>query len=393
MPPLGAPPEAATTIAGVPAPTAAVAAALAPRPGAIDVFVELLSELDTGAAPQDFYSRVCEALLRLTSMERCGLFLYDPARHWVSAVGCAGVDPALLEGVGGRLRETPAAQVALREDRVVEISENLEQAIPARYARFAGITTLTITAVAAAGHWFGVIFADRGGGRFTLTDEERHAMWTLGKLAAVVESARVATRHQERARMLGERIDLAREIHERVMQRLFGVSLVLDSDHELTPAQRRRCGEELGAALGDLRSALGRPLAPAPRETSTTLRAELERLARGASRLPVTVRWRDGVELPGALEPLAQSILAEALRNARKHARPSEVRIDVCDDGGALVVEILNDGVRRPGRGEGMGLRLAGLEAIQHGGVLEHGSAGEGRWRVRLAVPLVEEAG
>ncbi len=373
-------------------PAPSVAAGRPPRPSAIDVFVELLSELDTGAAPQDFYSRVCAALLRLTSMERCGLFLYDPARHWVSAVGCAGVDPALLEGVGGRLRETPAARVALGEDRVVETSEHLERAIPARYARFAGITTLTTTPVAAAGHWFGVIFADRGGGRFTLTDDERHAMWTLGKLAAVVESARVATRHQERARGLGERIDLAREIHERVMQRLFGVSLVLDSDHELTPAQRRRCGRELGAALGDLRSALHRPLAPQPRETNTTLRAELDRLARGASRLPVTVDWREGAELPATLEPLAQSVLAEALRNARKHARPSDVHVRVRDGDGAFVVEIVNDGVRRSGRGAGMGLRLAGLEALQHGGVLEHGPAGEGCWRVRLAVPLVDEA-
>jgi signal transduction histidine kinase len=361
------------------------------RASAIDVFVELLSDLNTRAAPQDFYHRVCQALLRLTSLERCGLFLYDPARHWVSAVGCAGVDPALLEGVGGRLRETPAAQVALREDRVVETSENLEREIPARYARFAGITTLTTTPVAAAGHWFGVIFADRGGGQFTLTEDERHAMWTLGKLAAVVESARIATRDRERARTLGERIDLAREIHDRVMQRLFGVSLVLDSDHALTPEQRRRCGEEIGAALVDLRSAVGRPLAPQPRETATTLRAELERLAAGGSRLPVKVAWEEGLEVPPALEPLTQSVLSEALRNARKHARPSSVEVELRAGEGALVLEVGNDGVRRPGRGAGMGLRLAGLEALQHGGVLEHGPAGEGRWRLRLAVPLGDE--
>jgi signal transduction histidine kinase len=364
---------------------------VAPRENAIDVFVALLSDLDTRAAPQDFYSRVCEALLRLTSMERCGLFLYDPARHWVSAVGCAGVDPSLLEGVGGTLHETPAARVALREDRVVESSERLQDAIPARYARFAGITTLTTTPVAAAGHWFGVIFADRGGGRFTLTEDERHAMWTLGKLAAVVESARIAARHRERARTLGERIDLAREIHERVMQRLFGVSLVLDAGHALTAEERRRCGEEVGAALGDLRSALHRPLAPQPRDTTTTLREELARLGERGARRGLSVSWEDGVEVPPAVEPLAQSVLAEALRNARKHARAGELRVEVREEEGALVLEVVNDGVRRPARGAGMGLRLAGLEALQHGGVLEHGPAGTGRWRVRLAVPMGED--
>jgi len=34
-----------------------------------------------------------------------------------------------------------------------------------------------------------------------------------------------------------------------------------------------------------------------------------------------------------------------------------------------------------------MGLRLAALEAIQHGGVLEFGPMDSARWRVRLVVP------
>ena len=35
----------------------------------------------------------------------------------------------------------------------------------------------------------------------------------------------------------------------------------------------------------------------------------------------------------------------------------------------------------------GMGLRLAALEALQVGGVLEFGEREPGWWRVRLAVP------
>ena len=38
-----------------------------------------------------------------------------------------------------------------------------------------------------------------------------------------------------------------------------------------------------------------------------------------------------------------------------------------------------------------MGLRLAALEALQRGGVLEFGPTGDGDWRVRLMVPLKEE--
>ena len=53
-------------------------------------------------------------------------------------------------------------------------------------------------------------------------------------------------------------------------------------------------------------------------------------------------------------------------------------------------MEVCNDGVRgRPrAAGVGMGLRLAALEALQAGGIVEFGEREPGIWRVRLAVPL-----
>jgi len=52
------------------------------------------------------------------------------------------------------------------------------------------------------------------------------------------------------------------------------------------------------------------------------------------------------------------------------------------------VLEVVNDGAEGDGgRARGMGLRLAALEAIQHGGVLEFGPMASARWRVRLVVP------
>jgi hypothetical protein len=38
--------------------------------------------------------------------------------------------------------------------------------------------------------------------------------------------------------------------------------------------------------------------------------------------------------------------------------------------------------------GGGMGLRLAAFEALHQGGVLEYGPREEGRWHVRLTVPV-----
>ena len=155
------------------------------------------------------------------------------------------------------------------------VSEGIEDQVPPEYARLLGITTLVCTPLSAAGRAYGVICADRGGGRFELSDGERHLLWTLGKTAALVATARNATRQQERNQRLGERLELAREIHERVMQRLFGVSLALSAERSFDDAERERCRVEMQEALSDLRRALERPLAALPQETGTTLAAEL----------------------------------------------------------------------------------------------------------------------
>jgi signal transduction histidine kinase len=367
--------------------------ALSQRTDALDVIVGLLGALDgTAQSGRQFYDRLCEACCRLGTMDRAGLLLYDDARQLVVVVGSHGVEPGLLSEVYGTLEETPIAQVALSEDRVVEVTGELARWVPERYARLGGVETLCCVPVSAAGRWLGVIFADRGGTRFELTPAERDDLWTLGKTAALAASVRIATNQQGRARLLQARIDLARELHERVVQRLFGVSLVLGSERALSEEARRRCAEEMHAALADLREALSRPLAPPTLDTGATLRGELARLGRHYKDLPLELDWEQGVEVPEEVEPLAQSVLAEALRNAHKHARPTSVCVRVGRLDGAFVLEVRNDGAETQSttRGAGMGLRLAAVEALQRGALVEFGRE-RGDWRVRLVVPLEED--
>jgi nitrate/nitrite-specific signal transduction histidine kinase len=355
----------------------------------LEVFVELLAELDTDTSSTEFYDRMCEAICRLTTMRRAAIFMADPGRRRVRVVGSHGTSFARLARIQPTptLLSTPIAQRALLEDEVVVVSDRIEDAVPAEYAEMFGITTLVCTPLSAAGRAYGVICADRGGGRFELTDGERHLLWTLGKTAALVATARNATRQQERNRRLGERLELAREIHERVMQRLFGVSLALSAEKVLDPAERERCRVEMQEALSDLRSALERPLAPLANETGTTLSAELARLVQSPGP-PVRVTWPSEVTVPPDVEPLAQSVLAEALRNLAKHATPTQVVVLVGSDADTFTLEVRNDGVGPGARGAGMGLRLAAFEALQHGGMLDFGAREADQWRVRLVVPL-----
>jgi len=354
----------------------------------LEVFVELLAEIDTDTSSTEFYDRICEAICRLTTMRRAAIFMADAGRRRVHVVGSHGTSFSQLATLQPTptLISAPIAQRALLEDEVVVVSDRIEDEVPHQYAELLGITTLVCTPLSAAGRAYGVICADRGGGRFELTDGERHLLWTLGKTAALVATARNATRQQERTRRLGERLELAREIHERVMQRLFGVSLALSAEKALDPEERERCRVEMQEALSDLRSALERPLAAVAHETGTTLAAELARVVQ-APGPRVRVDWPAEVTVPAEVEPVAQSVLAEALRNIAKHAAPTLVHVAVSSDDDTFSLEVRNDGVGPGARGAGMGLRLAAFEALQHGGVVDFGAPEAGVWRVRLVAP------
>jgi signal transduction histidine kinase len=360
----------------------------------LEMFVDLLAGIDVQTSSTEFYDRICEAVCRLTTMRRAAIFMADADRGRIRAVGAYGTSSAQLQALRPTLVNTPIAQRALLEDKVVVISERIEEEVPPEYAELLGITTLVCTPLSAAGRAYGVICADRGGGRFELSDGERHLLWTLGKTAALVAAARNVTRQQERTRRLSDRLELAREVHERVLQRLFGVSLALSAEQPLDKAERERCLVEMNEALGDLRRALERPLAPLPPETGTTLAAELERVRRSPG-MVVDVDWRGEFTVPSDLEPLAQSVLAEALHNITKHAKPTRVEVLVTRDERTFTLAVRNDGtstaVPVPAGGGGMGLRLAAFEALQHGGVVESGPTGPDSWEVRLVVALEQE--
>jgi signal transduction histidine kinase len=321
-------------------------------------------------------------------MRRALIFRYDSATRRVRAAGAHGLSLEQFANAHVTVESAAIAAQSLREDRVIEIEGDMTGQFPEEYATvFPEPVRLVCAPMAAAGRAMGVIFADRLLTEPPLDDSERHLLWTLGKTAALVSVARSYATQAEQRRQLEQRIDLARDIHEGVIQRLFGISMALDGEGDLPAEARHRCATEIQEALSDLRTALQRPLGRAPRATQTTFLAEVERLARVHPDLGVTLESGDEGDVPPGLEPLAQSVLAEAVRNAHKHASPTRVTVRVGREDSAFVLEVANDGVSGSGHRAGMGLRLAAMEALQFGGMVEFGQREPDTWQVRLVVP------
>jgi signal transduction histidine kinase len=355
---------------------------------ALDLLSDVLARIDDDLGSTEFYSRLAEAICRTAHMQRAVIFTYDDARRRVQAAGSHGVSLDRFTDAEVTVESAPVARQALTEDRVIEVQSHNGHQISGEFSELVGENPIVYVPIVAAGRWLGVILAEPDSGTSPVDEQRSDLLWMLGKTLGLASTSRIATSQGERAREFEERIDFARVIHEGVVQRLFGVSLALSSEQPLTAEARARCAQEVGAALSELRSALQRPLGRSSAPTETTLVAELDRLRREHPDLGITVEG-PLADMPPELEALSQSVLTEAVRNARKHADPRRLVVRTLTRDDTLVLEIENDGVPHERHAStGVGLRLAALEALQAGGLVEFGERAPGTWQVRLVVPL-----
>ena len=358
--------------------------------GALELFVEVLSQSEAGVTVDGFYDHLCEAVCRLARMRRALIFRYDSADRRVRAVGAHGMDIEQFAGAHVTVESAPIAAQAIRQDRVVEVVGDLSGQVPEEFAALVSEPARLVCApMAAAGPRVRRHPRRPPHGRAAARRRRPAAAVDAGQGGGARRRRRGSSPpSSRRPSQLEQRIDLARELHEGVIQRLFGVSMALDGDGELPASARRRCAEETQAALTDLRAALQRPLGRAPRATRTTLVAEVKRLAVAHPHLGLSLVEGTPGDVPPLLEPLAQSVLIEAVRNAGKHAEPTHVDVRLGRADGAFSLEVVNDGVTTaPAAGPAWACVWRRWRRCSANGVVEFGERGPGTWQVRLVVP------
>src|SRR3954449_5202266 len=211
--------------------------------------------------------------------------------------------------------------------------------------------------------------------------------------AIAIENARLHERSRELS-IVEERNRLARELHDAVTQRLFGVALaaesastLLERDRAAAAAELRRVSELARGAMEELRAVVFE-LRPASLESEglgTVLRKHVEVLRR-VSGQRIDLRIGELPRLPAASAAQVLRIAQEALGNAVRHAaaRHVKVRLDaagltVADDGRGF----------EPGavRGKRLGLTSMAERATELGGTLRVTSAPGQGTTVRLELP------
>jgi signal transduction histidine kinase len=201
-------------------------------------------------------------------------------------------------------------------------------------------------------------------------------------------SAQLAKVQESRRRIVAagdeERRKIERDLHDGAQQRLVALALELriaqrqvgNADPELEGVLGRAVAE-LQVAVEELRE-LARGVHPAVL-TEEGLAGALESLA-ARTPLPVLIDAAPEERLPGEIEAAAYFVACEAIANAVKHARATQIRVSAQRRNGTLVIEVEDDGVggaRENGTGSGLRGLVDRVEA--HGGTLRiESEPGEG---------------
>lgn len=181
---------------------------------------------------------------------------------------------------------------------------------------------------------------------------------------------------QQRLAVYEDRDRIGRDLHDLVIQRIFGVGLSLQSavrlsdDPELT-TRLTRAVDDLDATVKDLRRAI---FALGSIDEATDIQSEIERLVdRAASTLKLRPQLRfDGpvrTLVTGAIAPDLLAVLAEALANTARHAEASAVAVSV-SAGDRVTLSVTDNGRGLPEDPVVSGLANARERAERHGGTL-----------------------
>lgn len=212
--------------------------------------------------------------------------------------------------------------------------------------------------------------------------EEISLLAAIGhQIGVAVENARLYEQAQQLA-VIEERNRLARDLHDSVMQALYGVTLYAEAatrqiemgDKSLASDHLREIRDTTEDALREMRVLIFE-LRPSVLRRDGLVVALQSRLESVEERVGIKTRFEVGCQdrLPADVEEELYRVALEALNNALKHAEADSVDVRLREEHGTVRLEIIDDGIGfdtdRVHEHGGFGLRSMEERVTQLGGV------------------------
>lgn len=363
----------------------------------LDAVLSVGSELDLDAVLQ----RIAESATELVSARYGALGVLDESRSHLSQFITVGLDDGGEERIGPPPKGHGILGLLITEPHPIRLPDLKEH--PDSYGFPPGhppMTSFLGVPIWVRGEVFGNLYlTDRQGDEVFSDVDEEMAVALAAAAGIAIDQARLHAKVGEMS-MLADRDRIARDLHDRVIQRLFAIGLGLEGlsrsdlpDDVVT--RLRQAVDDLDETVRQVRSSIFE--LEERRLPGRSLRQDVigicGDIARSLGFEPV-VRFEGPVD--SVTEPaLADHLLAvarEALANVARHAEATEVEVGVRVADGRIELLVADDG-RGTGGPSRRGKGLANMEsrAAVLGGrlALEPGPAGG--TRLSWSVPLTPD--
>jgi signal transduction histidine kinase len=330
-----------------------------------------------GARPSEVFAAVAEEIVRCLDVDTSGVWRYETDNAMTLLAGNSRAGWQYLP-VGERvtLEGENLGAMVLRSGRAAR-RDAIEDATGSAIARMRelGVREGVAAPITVAGRIWGLAIAATTKREPMPPDSEQR----IGDFADLVATAiaNAATRAEliaSRARIVSAadnaRRRLERDLHDGAQQRLVSLGLQLRLAEATVPTEFGVLRDQLSDVVSGLNGVLtdlqeiSRGIHPAILSEGG-LGPALKTLARRSS-VPVTLDLGAECRLPETIEVGAYYVVAEALTNAAKHARASEVKVGTECDGANLSLVIADDGTggADPRKGSGLIGLIDRVEAL-----------------------------
>ncbi|SDP38146.1 GAF domain-containing protein [Nakamurella panacisegetis] len=240
----------------------------------------------------------------------------------------------------------------------------------------------------------GVLCTIRSPGAARFDEEELQLVSAFADQAALALGRAQALAARRELDVLVDRERIARDLHDQVIQRLFGIGLAMQGTQHRTvvPTVSQHLTEhidDLQQVIHDIRTAIfdlqfDSRQGPGLR---ATLQGAISELTAGRP-IRTTVRMSGPVDIVApAMARQAEAVVREAVGNAVRHSGADELRVTVSVND-EMVVSVMDDGIGIPDTAVRSGLRRMAEQAVVAGATCTIGRVDPHGTQIRWAVPL-----
>lgn len=240
----------------------------------------------------------------------------------------------------------------------------------------------------------GVLVTVRAAGSTAFDQDDARLVATFSDHAALALREVERQAAQRKSEVFAERDRIARDLHDHVIQRLFGIglSMLTTKRSARPPAVVARIGrhmEDMQQVVREIRATIfDLQIDPAnPGNLRTALKKLISELTENAS-LHTAVRMTGPLDLmPADLTQNVEAAVREAVSNAVRHAHASELTVTISVNG-SVVVDVTDNGVGIPSAVAQSGLHNLRTRAAALDGTFSVTARPEGGTRLVWMAPL-----